>query len=252
MNLSREGSPLHLEVAGGTHIGGRRANDDHYGYDEVAGVLAVADGVSGRPAARIAAETAIEALLSHLTDPRVTLLLDPRERLEHAFAHVQRRVREQAAADEHLRGMATTLACAMEHGDLLAVGHAGDSRVLRFREGRIQRLTTDHRLASDALVRARLPPEAVKLHGPDTLTRGIGLREDVTPEVCVEALLSGDGVLVATDGLTDVVDDDRIAATLGRHQHPQAAVEALIQCALASGAPDNIACVYGRWHTLRL
>jgi serine/threonine protein phosphatase PrpC len=69
--------------------------------------------------------------------------------------------------------------------------------------------------------------------------------------VRVEALLPGDGMLVTTDGLTAVVDDATIAATLHRHQHPQSAVDALIQRALAAGAPDNVACVYGVWQALR-
>jgi protein phosphatase len=236
-----------LEVAGATHIGGRRANDDHYGFDAGLGVLAVADGVSSRPAGRIAAEAAVEALLSHVTDPLTPLADSPRLRVERAFAHVHRRFKEQAAAEEHLRGMATTLAFVLEHGDLLAIGHIGDSRVLRFRDGRIERLTTDHRLESDALARGRLTPEAVALHGPDSLTRGIGLWEDITPEVRVEALLPGDSVLLATDGLTDVVDEDTIAATLQRRRHPRAAVDALIQRALDLGAPDNVTCVYAQW-----
>jgi protein phosphatase len=239
-----------LEVAGATHIGGRHANEDHYGYDPVAGLLAVADGVGGRRAGRVAAEAAVGALLRYLTDPRVPLLPDPRERVERAFVHVHQHVRARAAEDAQLRGMATTLACVVEHGDVLVVGHVGDSRVLRFREGCIERLTTDHRLQTDLLVRSLLPPEALTAHAPDTLTRGIGLRESILPDVRVEALLPDDGVLLATDGLTVVVDDATIAATLLRHRHPQSAVDALVQCAVAAGAPDNIACVYGVWHVV--
>ncbi len=248
--MSRERSRLHLEVAGGTHIGGRRANEDFYGFDAAVGLLAVADGVSRRPAGRVAAETAIGALFSRLTDPRVPLLVDPRERLEHALLHVHRRVRDQAAADEHLRGMATTLACVMEEGDFLVVGHVGDSRVLRLRERLIQRLTVDHRVDTDLQMRSQLPPEALKTYGPNTLTRGIGLGENVVPEVKVEPLLPDDGVLLTTDGLTAVVDDATIAATLLQHRSPQAAVDALIRCALDAGAPDNIACVYAHWRRL--
>ena len=248
--MSTEGSALKLEVAGATHIGGRRANEDHYGYDEEAGLLVVADGVSCRRAGRVAAEAAVAELLRYLTDPRVPLLADPRERVGRAFAHVHDHVRARAAADEQLRGMATTLACVVEHGRDLVVGHVGDSRVLRFREGRIERLTTDHRLETDLLVRSRIPPELLATHGPDTLTRGIGLGGSLFPDVRVEALLPGDGILVTTDGLTVVVDEDMIAAMLRRHEQPQPAVDALVRCAITAGAPDNIACVYGIWRAL--
>ncbi len=250
MNVSREGLSLMLEIAGASHIGKRHANEDFYAYDEAFGLLAVADGVSTRPAGRIAAESAIDALFRHLTDPRVPLFADPRERVERGFAFAHRTVREEGAADEQLHGMATTLACAMEEGDILIVGHVGHSRVLRFREGRIQRLTADHRLQTDDVVRAGLGSEAMKTFDPETLTRAIGLRESLAVDVRVEALLPHDGVLVATDGLTRVLDDDTIAATLQRYRHPQPAVDALVRCVVEAGAPDNVTCVLGLWRPM--
>jgi protein phosphatase len=237
-------------VAGATHIGNRRANEDHYAFDAALGLLAVADGVSSRPAGRVAAEAAISALFTYLTAPSEPAILDACERVKRAFAQVHRRVREQATADDDLRGMATTLAFVVEHGDLLAIGHVGDSRVLRFRDGRLQRLTVDHRLQDDVVVRERLSPDALETHGPDTLTRAIGLRESIQPDVCVETLHPDDGILVTTDGLTCVLDDDTIAGTLRSHPNPRAAVDVLVRLALGSGAPDNIALVYGRWREI--
>lgn len=248
MTLSRVESPFRLETAGATHIGGRRANEDHFRFDEELGLLAVADGVSRRPAGRVAAEAAIESLFHYLTDPNMTAPADPRGRIERAFGHVHRHVREQAAADDQLRGMATTLACAMERGRLLLVGHVGDSQVIRFREGRLERLTTDHRVLTDPLTRSRAAPEGG--HEPNTLTRAIGLGESIVPEVCLEALRPNDGVLLATDGLTGVVDDDTIVATLQRARYPHAIVDALIQRALERGAHDNVTCVYGHWRAI--
>jgi protein phosphatase len=239
-----------LDIAGATHIGGRRANEDHYRYDEELGLLVVADGVSNRPAGRVAAEAAIAALFDYVTDPNMTAPGEARERIERAFGHVNRVVREQAAAEDHLRGMATTLACAMEHGKLLLVGHVGDSRVIRFREGQFQRLTTDHRLETDHVMRSRLTPEAIQAAGPNALTRAIGRGESVTTDVCVEALRPNDGILVTTDGLTAVVDDDTITATVRACRHPRAIVDALIRCALGRGASDNVTVVYGHWRPI--
>jgi protein phosphatase len=250
MNLSRRESPFHLDIAGATHIGGRHANEDHYRFDEELGLLAVADGVSNRPAGRVAAEAAIAALFDYMTDPNMTAPGEARERIERAFGHVNRVVREQAAAEDHLRGMATTLACAMEHGKLLLVGHVGDSRVIRFREGRLERLTTDHRLEMDHVMRSRLTPEAIRAAGPNALTRAIGRGESVTTDVCVEGLRPGDGILLATDGLTALVDDETIAATIQRVRSPRAIVDELIRCALARGTPDNTTCVFGRWRPI--
>jgi serine/threonine protein phosphatase PrpC len=171
-------------------------------------VLAVADGVSKKPAGRVAAEAAVAALFDYVTDPNMTSPAEARERIERAFAHVHRVVREQAAADEQLRGMATTLACVMEYGKLLLVGHVGDSRVIRFREGHLERLTTDHRPDTDLLVRSQLTPAAIQAAGPNVLTRAIGLRESVTTDVSLEALRPNDGILLTTDGLTAVCGGD--------------------------------------------
>jgi serine/threonine protein phosphatase PrpC len=248
--VSRRESPFHLDIAGATHIGSRQANEDHYRYDEELGLLAIADGVSFRPAGRIAAETTIEALFAYMIDPNMTSPADPRERIERAFAHVHRHVREQAAAEPHLRGMATTLACAMERGKLLLVGNVGDSRVTRFREGRLERLTTDHCLGTDPLSRVRIGLEASPGSEANALTRAIGLEESITTDVCLEALRPNDGILLSTDGLTAVVDDETIVATIKRVRTPRAIVNELIRCALAQGAPDNTSCVYGLWRPI--
>jgi serine/threonine protein phosphatase PrpC len=172
---------------------------------------------------------------------------EPRERLERAFAHVNRHVRDQAAGDKQLRGMASTLACAMESGKLLLVGHVGDSRVIRFRDDRLERLTTDHRLGTDLDAQRRFTPEELQVRDPNLLTRALGLRDAVAPELCVEVVRPNDGILVTTDGLTAVVDDHTILATLRHYRSPRAIVDQLIECALAAGAPDNVTCVYGHW-----
>jgi serine/threonine protein phosphatase PrpC len=247
--LKRE-SPFRLEVAGATHIGGRRSNEDHYRYDAELGLLAVADGVSMRPAGRVAAEAAIAALFEYLSDPNMTSPADPRERIERAFGHVNRQLREQAAADEELRGMATTLACVLERGTLLLVGHVGDSRVVRLRDGRPERLTTDHQLKTDLDARSRLTAEEIQREDPESLTRAIGLQATIAPDVCIEALRPNDGILVTSDGLTAVVDDDTIAAVVQHYRTPEVIVDQLIQCALTAGAPDNVTCVYGHWRPL--
>jgi protein phosphatase len=219
--------------AAGDHEEGRattqRANEDYYRYDDHLGALAVADGVSNRPAARIAAETAIEALFDYITDPNMTSPADARERVERAFAHVHRRVREQAAADEALRGMATTLACVLERRRTLLVGHVGDSRVIRFREGRLERLTADQPVETCAL----------------------GLGDSTKVDVCVEGLRPHDGVLVTTRGLTAALDDATIVAAL-QDRDPRESVNELIRCALARGASENVTCVYGRWRPILL
>ena len=148
-----------------------------------------------------------------------------------ALGHVNRQVREEAARDANLRGMATAFACAMQHGKLLLVGHVGDARVMRFRNGQLERVTSDHRK-------------------DDELMRALGLADRVVADVSVEVLHAGDGVLLATSGLTNVLDDGTIAAILQRARGPRAAVDELIKAALRHTAPQNLTCVYACWRPI--
>jgi PPM family protein phosphatase len=245
--LSRRESPFRLEVAGATHSGRRHANEDHFRYDDDVGLLAVASGQPNRPAPRTAADTAIDALFDYVMDPSYTTPAEPRERLERAFAHVHLRVREKAQADEALRGMATTLACVLDRGRILLVGHVGDSRVARIRERHLERLTTVHRPGTDRLGGGVVRPGGTHGNERDTLTRGIGLAETIAPEVCVEGLRVNDAILICTATLMDVLDDRTIMDAVQRCRQPAAIVQELIQCALAEGVSDSLTLVYGHW-----
>jgi protein phosphatase len=246
--LSRRDSPFHLDLSAATHIGGKHANHDHFRYDGEIGLFAVAKGVAHLPAPRVAAETALDTLFDYVTDPTITPAVQPRERLERTLAHVHRRVREQAATDDHLRGMAASLACVMEKSRLLIVGHVGDCRVIRVRQGRVERLTVDHRRGTDPLVLSA--PAASGSNDPKALTRAIGLGEGLAPEVCVEGLHDHDAILLVTAGLAAVLDDEAILAAFQRSRQAGQVANDLIHQALARSVPDNVTCVVGRWRPL--
>jgi protein phosphatase len=144
--------------------------------------------------------------------------------------------------------MAASLTCVMEKGRLLIVGHVGDCRVIRIREGRTERLTTDHRRGTDPLVLSA--PGASQGNDPTAVTRAIGLGESLAPDVCVEGLREKDGLLVATAGLTAIADEQAILATVQRGRNARHVVNELIQYALARGAPDNLTCIYARWQSI--
>jgi protein phosphatase len=242
--------PFQLTIAGETHIGARRANEDHYGYDEALRFMAIADGASSRSAGRVAAEAAVAALFEYETDLEAVYPFDPRERMERAFAFANRRVRAMAADDATFRGMATTLSCVLEIGHHLIIGHVGDSRVSLFRDGRLERLTWEHRVGRDpAGAESRSQAAATREFG---LARAIGLAEAVTVDARVEKLLPNDGILLATDGLTDVVDDDAVLGILQCGLHPRATVEELVRAALSRGAPGNVTAVYALWRPVAL
>jgi protein phosphatase len=144
-------------------------------------------------------------------------------------------------------GMATTLAAVLALSDRLWVTHVGDSRVYRYRGGQLKRLTCDHTVGTDLEARARVKPEVLARMPPSTLTRALGLGESVEPDVQMENVSAGDVVLLATDGLTKVVDEGAITEVLDEYHDLGAAVAELIARANERGGPDNITCILARW-----
>jgi len=232
----------------------RRRNEDYFAIVAELGLLLVADGIGGRPAGDVAAKLAVDTVCDALANSETTWpnkgCAHPDEvcgRLRDAIALANRRVREQRQRHAHLEGMGTTLAAAMMVAGRLWIAHIGDSRAYLVRAGQITRLTSDHSVAEDALLRARLKPEVLAQLNPTVLTRGVGLSESVTPDVRCDEVRPGDAVLLATDGLTAVVGDTEIASVLDEYHDIGAAVSTLVDRANTRGGPDNITVVVGRW-----
>jgi protein phosphatase len=167
------------------------------------------------------------------------------ERMTDRFLQLDETVRLEAASDQTLQGMGTTLTVAGALGDDLIVGHVGDSRAYLFRENNLTQLTTDHTLAQaliDAGVANRDDPASRSMR--HVLTAAVGsLGEEVDPQVQRFKLQRGDHLLLCTDGLTETVEDDTIAHVLRDAQSAQNACQALVDLALANGGVDNVTVV---------
>lgn len=171
-----------------------------------------------------------------------------RERAEQFVQIINEVIRDRAQIEPALAGMGTTATLTYSVGDTLFVLHVGDSRAYLFRRQDLRQLTDDHTVAQ-ALVRAgQIEPEEVATHRMrHVLTNALGVSENVKPDIHEHKLLDGDRLLVCTDGLTDMVDDEAIAAILQQHQDPQAACDALVEAALAAGGKDNVTVLVGNY-----
>jgi PPM family protein phosphatase len=243
---------LHLrDVAGATHVGlVRPFNEDSFAMDRDLGLLLVADGVGGRPAGAVAARVAVDAVRDYLRGPHAVWPSEdePLGPLLGAAIEVANLFVYGLASKSPLTtGMSTTLVAALAARDGVWIGHVGDSRALLFRERRLARLTIDHTVALDARARKRHTPEELRRYTPNTLTRSIGRREPIDVELRFERMLAEDVLVLATDGLTKVVDDADIAGVLVEAESLGTAVEMLIGRAIACGGPDNITVVAARW-----
>ena len=211
-------------------------------------LLAVADGMGGRPAGEVASAMAIERLLSRLQDADKQQALDDGKRagLLGEAMHALNRDVFQAADSPETRGMGTTLTIAMVAASSLVIGHVGDSRVYLLRQGQFHQVSADHNWASEQMRRGKLAPDAAHTHpGRNLLTRAIGTSPHVEVDVLVLQVQKGDTILLCSDGLHGLVADEEISRVL-QEQTPQQAAKTLVDKANEQGGSDNVTVVVAR------
>ncbi|MDQ1618633.1 MAG: family protein phosphatase [Actinomycetota bacterium] len=213
-----------MKVAARTEVGHvRRRNEDALLVEESAGVVAVADGLGGHPSGDVASRAAVVSLqqTSASTRPAGEQL---GQWVTDALLTAHQAVLDEAGDDPERAGMATTAVLAVVGDTDLWIGHVGDSRgYLLSAGGRLQALTRDHGMGG-------------------YITQALGLERDVVPDVAHVDVSSGDRLLLCTDGLTNMVDEPRIAALLGDND-VQAATDGLVEAALANGGVDNVTVI---------
>jgi serine/threonine protein phosphatase PrpC len=158
------------------------------------------------------------------------------------------RICQEAAQHAELAGMGTTVTMAYNFGSRLFVVHVGDSRCYLFRARQLLRLTHDHTLVEEMIRRGVLQPEeAAHHHMRHVITNSVGGNPGVQVECHRLELEPDDTLLLCSDGLTQMVPDDRIAAVLEADHEPRTACERLVAEANEHGGKDNISVIVARF-----
>jgi protein phosphatase len=241
MNAEAE-TRFELELATVTDVGTEREhNEDRCGEllaGPGCGLLVVADGVSSAEAGETASQTAVDATLKTFREqPPGTAAA---KRLYRAVQQANIEVYDLATVVPELRGMTTTLtAVVVDRGELTAA-HIGDSRLYLLRDGRLTQLTKDHTVAGEKSRLGLMSKRRAK-ESPDksVLTRSLG-RELIVPiDRLSNRVYQGDSLLVCSDGLYNVLEDDEMASLLGRGD-ATAACRTLVETANQRGTLDNL------------
>lgn len=210
----------------------RQGNEDSYMVHEP--LFAVADGMGGHQGGEVASKLALDAL-REATDGVA---------LAQAVQDANRAVFVRAGEDPGLAGMGTTLTAVLAHGDTFRLAHVGDSRAYLLRDGDLQRITTDHTVVEGLVEKGELTPEEAAIHPQRSiLTRAIGVEGEVQVDQASIQVRPGDRLLLCSDGLTGMIEDDDILRILGERRDPQAAADALVDAANEAGGQDNITAV---------
>jgi PPM family protein phosphatase len=204
-------------------------------------LFAVADGVGGAQAGEIASRLAAATLEERHPDAQGEGTLA--ELLRVANDRIYRHALDDAAA----AGMGTVVTALLidEAAGTVAIGHVGDSRAYRWRDGELEQLTPDHSLVGELVRAGRLSIEEAEQHPHrSVITRAVGTEPSVEVETLTVTAAPGDLYLICSDGLTDIVRDEQIAEVIAAaHNDPTAAAEALVAAANHAGGIDNITVV---------
>ena len=231
----------------------RESNEDAYCARADLGLFLVADGMGGHAAGEIASRLAVEVIESFIEDthgadvnrtwpfPYDNALSLDGNRLKAAFRLANRRIASAMQEDETLRGMATTAAAVLVGRDKPVVAHVGDSRVYMWRAGQLRQVTEDHSWVGEQ-VRAGVLSDADARRHPwrNVVTRALAGGDDPEVEIRDMDVVSGDRVLICSDGLSGVVLPENLEAIVAGSNDLQQVCAALIAAANAAGGPDNI------------
>lgn len=212
-------------------------------------LLAVADGMGGAAAGEVASKLAMQVLDESFS--RYTEALNQGRPMvgievltEKAIRLANRRVHSAAVKHEGQRGMGTTLTVVAIFEAKAYLGHVGDSRGYLIREGKIYQLTKDHSWVEEQLEKGLITQEEAEVHEwRNLITRALGTRPQVVPDIIEVSVKSNDVFVMATDGLHGLVSPEEILEEISRTKDHQSSVEYLIARANERGGHDNITLV---------
>ncbi|MBU4532612.1 MAG: Stp1/IreP family PP2C-type Ser/Thr phosphatase [Candidatus Desulforudaceae bacterium] len=221
----------------------RPNNEDAFCVNEQYRLFAVADGMGGHKAGEVASRLALGTLEAEY----VRLLQEgesPAGALYRAVIAANNQVFDESRRSESHKGMGTTLtACILQTGKMVFV-HVGDSRIYLIRDGNAVRLTEDHSVVQELIKQGKLTDEEAESHPyRNMLSRALGTEGGVQVDVQDYVLNDGDQILLCTDGLTGLVQDEEIAQAVSTAGQPAESVGELLNCALKRGGKDNITLV---------
>jgi len=196
----------------------------------------------------MAVEVIAEELRKSGIDPNGTLPESARELMVSSISSANKAIRAVARSRPECHGMGATVVVCIFSGQVLT-SNLGDSRVYLFSGDTLTQVTEDHTLAQQYLKQGVINEREARIWpGKNLLVKGLGIESHVDPDICITETAIGDIYLLCSDGLTDAVSDEQIAAVLrdSATEGMEAAVSRLIKMANDNGGPDNISIIMTR------
>jgi len=247
---------LPLSWGAATHKGKvREANEDTFLAEPQLALFVVSDGMGGHRGGEIASKIVIEdlpvMLETRLHKLKVGSIKTIKSLLSRSIEEQSRQLRLEGTSETGFKDMGATLVTILLRNKRCFVANLGDSRAYLFRKGLLSQITRDHSVVSDLVIEGLIGPEEAKSHeARGQITAYIGMEEKPRPYVRSFLLKKNDRLLLCTDGLTDMVDDDNIAAILQKEPDSKTVCKVLVDAANAAGGHDNITVITVDWNGL--
>jgi len=252
-----------VRFSGDTNVGMKRDHNEDSFYLPVNERLAiVADGMGGHASGEVASKMAVDTIASFFRETEAEQQLtwpfkvdrghsQTLNRMATAIKLANQQIFEEAERKASCHGMGTTVVSTLFLDDVLIVGHVGDSRLYRVREGGIEQITEDHSLLNDYIKMKKLSEsEIASFPHKNVIVRALGMKSSVEVDIIVDHPRLGDLYLLCSDGLSGMVTDTEIAGLAIEESDLDRLCERLISTANENGGVDNITVVCARLEPL--
>jgi len=234
-----------MNIWGITHRGVvREENQDAFAVRTLAEdklLAVVCDGMGGARAGNIASTMAVEMFLELFEQLWNDKQVADEPMLESAAAYANEVVHRRSATDEACFGMGTTMVCTFLDGSRAVVLNEGDSRAYHITQEDITKITRDHSLVEDMVLRGDITPDQARTHPHKNLiTRALGAEPELHADLFVREVKQGDFILLCSDGLSNIVSDQEMLYEVIHGGSPDECCQRLLDIALKRGAPDNV------------
>ena len=244
-----------LEIATATDSGMVRShNEDSIAADGEAGLAVLADGMGGYNAGEVASGIAVELIKSEMKKalagkkPEELNGQSAEQLITEHSTRANAAIYQAAQSQPQYSGMGTTLVVALWHDNHVSVGHIGDSRLYRLRDGVLEQVTRDHSLLQEQIDSGMITKEQARhSQNKNLVTRAVGIDPEVETEVHTYSVQPGDVYLLCSDGLSDMVTDEDVQLTLSSlAANLPLAAQQLVQQANDNGGRDNVSVILVR------
>jgi serine/threonine protein phosphatase PrpC len=228
----------------------RPRNEDAFYVDREAGLFVVADGLGGHNRGDIAAQMVVKLLPKNLThqlesvcrnQPTTTYYA---EALRLSLIELNRQIRQLGDQDDNLQDMGATVVAVLLVNEQAIIAHLGDSRAYLYRDGQLEKLTSDHSIVGLLVNRGEITPQEAENHpAKGRLTRYVGMMENVEPDIRIVDTRSGDRLLLCTDGLWGMLAESQLKAILAEDNAQEVTCRQLVEAGKRAGGQDNLTAV---------